>query len=112
MFFPRLPLLIILILVASLPVQHGMLENQTNAAVGAVISEATQAANTTVTKLFVNELYPRLIEPLALEGKGKRGEPLAGEALETTDSTIRKFMFDTDVPPQSVALESRVRRSL
>jgi hypothetical protein len=97
MFFPRLPLLIILILVGSLPVQHWVLENQTNAAVGAVISEATQAANTTVTKLFVNELYPRLKEPLALEGKGKRGEPLSGEALETTDSTIRRFMFGTDI---------------
>ena len=97
MFFSRLPLLIILILVGMLPLQHWVLENQTNSAVGEVISEATQAANTTVTKLFVNELYPRLTEPLALEGKGKRGEPLSGEALETTDSTIRKFMFGTDI---------------
>lgn len=97
MFFTRLPLLIILILVGVLPVQHWVLEHQTNAAVSEVISEATQAANATVTKLFVNELYPRLTEPLALEGKGKRGEPLAGEALETTDSTIRKFMFGTDI---------------
>ncbi|MFZ4789279.1 MAG: hypothetical protein ACOYLL_14430 [Beijerinckiaceae bacterium] len=97
MFLTRLPLLIILVLVGMLPVQHWVLEYQTNAAVGEVISEATQAANTTVTKLFVNELYPRLTEPLALEGSGKRGEPLAGEALETTDSTIRKFMFGTDI---------------
>lgn len=97
MLFSRMPLLIILILVGMLPVQHWVLESQTNAAVGEVISEATQAANATVTKLFVNELYPRLTEPLALEGKGKRSEPLAGEALEITDSTIRKFMFGTDI---------------
>lgn len=97
MSFSRLPFLIILILVGALPVQHWVLENQTNAAVGTVVSEATQAANTTVTKLFVNEVYPRLSESLALEGAGKRGEPLAGEALETTDHIIRKFMFGTDV---------------
>ncbi|MDP1524563.1 MAG: hypothetical protein Q8M20_02015 [Rhodocyclaceae bacterium] len=97
MSYARLPLLIILILVILLPVQHWVLEGQTNAAVGEVVSEATQAANTTVTKLFINEVYPRLTEPLALEGAGKRGEPLAGEALDTTDRTIRKFMFGTDI---------------
>jgi hypothetical protein len=97
MYLTRLPLLIILILAGMLPVQHWVLEHQTNAAVSEVISEATQAANTTVTKLFINELYPRLTEPLALEGSGKRAEPLAGEALETTDRTIRKFTFGTDI---------------
>jgi hypothetical protein len=97
MSFARLPLFIILILAALLPAQHWILEEQTNAAVGEVVSEATQAANTTVTKLFINEVYPRLAEPLGLEGAGTRGEPLAGQALEITDRTIRSFMYGTDI---------------
>lgn len=97
MSLARLPILIILVLVVLLPIQHWILEGQTNAAVGEVVSEATQAANATVTKLFINEVYPRLSESLALEGAGNRGEPLVGEALETTDRTIRSFMYGTDI---------------
>lgn len=97
MSFARLPLMIILVLLGTLPVQHWVLESQTNEAVGESVAMATEAANSTVTKLFVNELYPRLSGSLALEGSGKRGEPLAGETLETTDRTIRKFMLGTDI---------------
>ena len=97
MSIAHLPLLIILILVGLLPAQHLILENKTNAAVGEVVSEATQASNATVTKLFINEVYPRLSVFLGLEGAGKSGAPLVGEALETTDRTIRNFMFGTDI---------------
>lgn len=100
MSFARLPLLLVLILVVLVPVQHWLLKDMTNAAVGEAVSDATQAANATVTRLFVNEIYPRLSASLGLEGtgdNGTRGAPLSGQALESTDSAIRSFMFGTDI---------------
>ncbi len=97
MSLARLPLFIILVLAVLIPVQHWILEEETNAAIGEVVSESTQAGNAVVTKLFVNELYPRLSESLGLEGAEKRGVPLVGEALEKADGSIRRFMFGTDI---------------
>ncbi|WP_135077310.1 hypothetical protein [Terasakiella sp. SH-1] len=58
------------------------------------ITQATQSANQTVTKIFVNDVYPDITEQLDLDD---RAEGLTGEALDIVDHKVRSFMFGTDV---------------
>lgn len=98
MRIPKLSLALLLLLAASFPAVQFIVEDQANKSLGDAISEATQAANITVTKLFVNEIYPRLSTRLNLEGgNASQAKGLAGEALTETDRTIRNFMYGTDI---------------
>jgi hypothetical protein len=98
MKFPRISLVILLAVFAILPVQHGLLEKQVDASINKAITDATQAANSTVTKLFINEVYPRLAAYLDLEqAQPLDSKGLTGDALAETDRTIRSFMLGSDI---------------
>lgn len=99
MKLPKLSLVLMAILLVSFPIQHWIIEKMANESLGNAIADATQAANVTVTKLFINEVYPRLVQHLGLES-GPNAMPakgLEGVALAETDRTIRNFMFGTDI---------------
>jgi hypothetical protein len=97
---PPLPLttfLFFLLLLASLPAQHFLIEHHANQLLKTSIAEATQAGNVTATRLFVNEVYPRLAQRLNLEKQLAPIQGLSGEDLAETDRTIRKFVLGTDI---------------
>jgi hypothetical protein len=81
----------------SFPLQHLLIEQQANRLLRIAIAEATQAGNATATRLFVNEVYPRLSTRLKLEVHLAPKQGLSGEDLEETDRTIRKFVLGTDI---------------
>ena len=82
--------------VIALLATHFVVLDHTTRTINAAIADSTQAANATVTRLLVNDIYPRLVNQLGLE----RAEPakgLSGQALEDADKLIRIFIFGTDV---------------
>lgn len=58
------------------------------------IIKSTQAANATITKVFVNQLFPDLSHTLDITN---RQEGLAGEELNFVDGKVRTFMLGTDI---------------
>jgi hypothetical protein len=94
---PSISLFIFLVLIASLPAKHILIEYHANRVLRTAIAEATQAGNATAARLFVNEVYPRLASRLGLENLGGPGRSLVGADLAEIDRTIRKFMFGTDI---------------
>lgn len=74
-----------------------MINNQIKTTVNKGISEATQDANLTVTKLFINEVYPKIESILKLKEKPYQKVGLSNKDLETVDMHIRNFMLGTDI---------------
>ncbi|MCP4598026.1 hypothetical protein [Neptuniibacter sp.] len=67
-------------------------------ALSSAIIQATQAGNSDITRIFINEVYPELHADLALTSvptkvKSKLSEP----ELQRVDDRVRRFMFGTNV---------------
>ncbi|SCA55330.1 exported hypothetical protein [Candidatus Terasakiella magnetica] len=58
------------------------------------VTQTTQSANKTVTKIFVNEIFPEISGVLDIDN---RKEGVEGEVLSLIDTKIRTFMLGTDV---------------
>lgn len=93
------PILVLLVLIiATLVGQWWYVTAQTDRAVSNAITESTQSTATTVTRVFINQLYPQLADPLGLEGANRDARTgLSGAALERVDREVRAFMHGTDV---------------
>jgi hypothetical protein len=75
-----------------------LISDRSEQTLNTAILETTQAANTTVTKLFINQVYPNLESELQLRaGNVANQVALSGEALNTTDRAVRNFMLGTDI---------------
>lgn len=62
------------------------------------VTQSTQLANQTATRLFVNELYPRIAQILPLNKDGRPiDKGLADDDLQNVDRAIRVFMLGTDI---------------
>jgi len=94
----RVPVFFLIFIACAFVGQFLLLSNKFDHALEASISETSQAANTSVTRLFINEIYPRLSDIFALE---ETTAPiivgLKGEELESVDRSIRNFMLGTDI---------------
>lgn len=68
----------------------------TDTLINQAIIKTTEESNATVTKLFVNEVYPDVQSQLKLTTKGQ-AEPLSGMSLDVVDQKVRDFTRNTDI---------------
>lgn len=62
------------------------------------IIQATQASNSDITKIFVNEVYPELKADIGLSSASAKAKAaLSDQELERVDLRVRAFMLGTDV---------------
>jgi|GEM_PF-2190937 len=94
---PRSVLFLALIFFAWSVGQYFFLSSQFEAALRTSLTGATQDSNATVTKLFVNEVYPKLSTHLNLDQLADSSAEVAKSDLEFVDRTVRSFIFGTDV---------------
>jgi hypothetical protein len=67
-------------------------------ALSSAIIQATQAGNSDITRVFINEVYPELEVDLALTSiPSQIKQSLNSKELERVDNRVRSFMFGTDV---------------
>lgn len=93
--FPYVFLLISLLLMIGVYV---LLTKTMEQSLYTAVIKATQAGNTTITKVFINEVYPQLHQDLALTDYEPNAKQALTEAeLERVDQRVRQFMFGTDV---------------
>lgn len=98
MKMPRFSLSIIACIVVVFIGQYFLLTNQIEKTIVESITHSAQAANATTTKLFINEVYPRLAEELNITQQSEGDSlTLSDRELNNVDDTIRAFMFGTDV---------------
>ncbi|MBF0256165.1 MAG: hypothetical protein HQL47_06840 [Gammaproteobacteria bacterium] len=94
----KFPYLFLLLSLAALILVYVLLTRSVSSALGSAILEATQASNATVTKVFVNELYPRLQQDLGFSGNAQQAKrELSAEELQRVDGLVRQFMLGTDI---------------
>lgn len=94
----RIPIFFLLLIACAFVVQFLLLSNKFEHAIKTSITEASQSANTSVTRLFVNEIYPRLSDIISLEETGTSiVKGLNGEELKLVDRSIRRFIIGTDI---------------
>ncbi len=86
----------LLLLVASFPVTHLLIDRQIEQQVVRVVTDSTQASNATIARIFVNEVYPRIEDDLGLERRDRRQRP-EPDSMDRIDREVRRFMFGTDV---------------
>ena len=92
------PLVFIMIIILGLFIgQYVYVSSESNKAIKSAITETTQSSNLTVTKLFINNIYPELSSILKLEENFNPKVGLEGEELSKVDTVIRNFMFGTDI---------------
>ena len=62
------------------------------------VRETTEKANATVTRIFINEVYPDLEQALQLTyDRQKTKDVLTAQELEDVDNRVRQFMLGTDI---------------
>ncbi len=62
------------------------------------ITETTQAGNATLTRVFINDLYPRLAPDLGLSGNPREmKQQLDEQELSRVDLAVREFILGTDI---------------
>lgn len=67
-------------------------------ALSSAIIQATQAGNSDITRVFINEVYPELQSDLALTSNpASVKSALDSQELARVDNRVRRFMFGTDV---------------
>ncbi|MEO5342888.1 MAG: hypothetical protein H7842_06045 [Gammaproteobacteria bacterium SHHR-1] len=94
----RFPSLLLLISLALLLGVYYLISQTLGAYLSQAITETTQAGNATLTRVFVNDLYPRLAADLGLSGNPRQmKQQLSAEELARVDQAVRKFMFGTDI---------------
>lgn len=92
----KLLLALLLLALAVIVATHFVVIDRVTRTVNSAITDSTQAVNATVTKVFVNDLYPRIKAQLSLEGP-EPPKALSGAALDEVDKLIRTFIFGTDI---------------
>ncbi|MBO6559198.1 MAG: hypothetical protein JJ959_01615 [Nisaea sp.] len=98
MTIPRIPMILIAAITVALIGEYLLITSQFNETIVRAITNSSQAANATTTKLFINEVYPRLESQFGLKhDKPDAPEDLNGEVLQRVDETIRTFMLGTDI---------------
>lgn len=97
MKLPKSFIVLILIFLVILIAQNYVINKEAKTTTNNAIYETTQAANLTVTKLFINELYPKLSTILNLENNKNIKVGLKGKDLVIVDNAIRSFMINTDI---------------
>ncbi|MCP4199038.1 MAG: hypothetical protein GY762_17980 [Proteobacteria bacterium] len=94
----RVPLVFLILVACAFAGQFFLLSNMLDRAIKASITEASQSANSSVTRLFINEIYPRLSDIIPLEEtETPATNGLKGEELRSVDRSVRKFMLGTDI---------------
>ena len=62
------------------------------------VTRTTQAGNTAVTRIFINEVYPELQQDLQLSEDSRLAKAvLTEDELRRVDKRVRGFMFGTDI---------------
>lgn len=93
--FPYLFLVINLAVIISI---YFVLTQTMERALSSAIIQATQAGNSDITRIFINEVYPELHNDLALTSiPTKVKSQLSEQELKRVDGRVRRFMFGTDV---------------
>lgn len=77
--------------------QYFFLSSQFQGALRTSLTGATQDTNTTVTKIFVNVVYPNLSTYLDLVELSELDSTIAESDMQVVDKTVRNFILGTDV---------------
>jgi len=77
--------------------QYVFLQKQAQESIYNSILKATQDSNATVTRLFINSLYPSVESVLKLTDPAASETLLSESDFQIVDTVIRKFVFGTDV---------------
>ncbi|MBO6949746.1 MAG: hypothetical protein JJ855_17335 [Rhodospirillales bacterium] len=97
MGLPRSLYALVFILVGWSVAQVFFLSDKLEEALRNSLAGATQASNATVTRLFVNEVYPRLGIKLDLEEMDGSDAKIDQNHIAEVDAVVRRFIFGTDV---------------
>ncbi len=97
MKLPKISLFLTALIIIVIFAQHFVINQQIKDSIDQTISQSTQEANITVTKLFINELYPKISSMLKLKEEPNRQRGLEGEELDIVDKRIKGFMLGTDI---------------
>ena len=95
--FPKSLILFIILIVGLIIGQYSFIVKESQTAVNSAITQTTQSANLTVTKLFINNVYPEISHIVRLKENTNPKNGLEGEDLNEVDSIVRNFMFGTDI---------------
>lgn len=85
------------IFVAVMIAQYLVLTDRIEEAMRSSLTGATQASNATVTRLFVNEVYPKADRILQLSSNATVKDKLDNDELAKLDTLVRSFIFGSDV---------------
>lgn len=88
---------LVALMVVTMLGQFYFLSTQTERVVADSILKATQDANATVTKLFVNSVYPSVESVLKLNEPSSVDKLLTDTELSFVDDVVRRFVLQTDV---------------
>lgn len=77
--------------------QFNIILNETKKSVNEAIIETTQSGNYTVTKLFINGIYPSISNIIKLKENSNPTSGLIGDDLKKVDLIVRNFMYGTDI---------------
>lgn len=95
--FSKKMIFFLLIILSFFIGQYIFISSESKKAINEAITETTQSSNLTVTKLFINDVYPGISNILQLEENPNPKNGLEGKELEKVDNIIRSFMFGTDI---------------
>lgn len=95
--FRKLLIFFIVVIVGLLISQYSIILKESQNAVNSAITQTTQSSNLTVTKLFINDVYPNISDIVKLKENPNPTFGLSGEELNSVDSVVRNFMFGTDI---------------
>jgi sensor histidine kinase regulating citrate/malate metabolism len=94
----KFPYLLLLFSFGLVLASYFYISNSLSQYLSQAITQTTQAGNASLTRAFVNVLYPRLAEDLGLSSNplGLK-QALDAEELARVDQAVREFAFGTDV---------------
>jgi len=93
----KIQMFLTIALLGALIGQYIFTKDQAKESLSASILKATQDSNATVTKLFINSLYPEIEDVLQLNNASAASALLSKAEFELVDAVIRKFVLGTDV---------------
>lgn len=94
----KFPYVFLLLNIAVMLGVYLVLTSTMEKALYSAVTKATQAGNATITKVFINEVYPELHGDLALtDNLSSVKQELSKTELIRVDRRVRQFMLGTDV---------------
>ena len=95
---PKFPIFFIILNIALIIGIYFLLTYSIKDILTDTILKSTEHSNSTMTRVFVNEVYPRLKDSLQLtDNRQKAKDELSSEEVEVVDNAVRKFMLGTDI---------------